>query len=607
MKNIRNFSIISHIDHGKSTLADRFLELTGTIESKKMRERFLDIHPLERERGITIKLQPVRMIYKIPDSGEEFTLNLIDTPGHIDFSYEVSRSLAAVEGAILIVDATNGIQAQTLANLKLALKQKLDIIPVVNKIDLPSAKIEETKEQIVKLFKTIDSKFQLNREDILGISAKLGTNIDILLKNLIKSIKPPPSQNINKPLKALIFDYFYDPFKGVIAYVRVFDGQVGAGDEIFFCHQKLNFKVLEVGYFKPEFEEAKNLTAGEIGYIVTGLKDISKLKLGETIIGSKLKDKADPLPDYQEPKPLVFASIYPYQANDYKFLKNSLERIKLQDWALKFEPEYSVSLGRGFKVSFLGMLHLEIVIEKLKRDYKINFVITPPSVEYKINLKNLKSIYINSAQNLPPQNQIAEIEEPIIELEILSPKEFLGSIIKLMPNFRGNLFDTEFLSAENIVLKYNVPLSEIVRGLYERLKSITSGYVSINYKFIGFKKADLVKLDIFVLGKQIEQLSRIVLKEKIYQEGKKLVEMLKDLIPPQLFDIPIQAKVGSKIIARETIKARRKDVTGYLYGGDVTRKMKLLEKQKRGKKKLSRLGSVYIPERIYFEIFKNWR
>jgi len=610
MKNIRNFCIISHIDHGKSTLADRFLEITRTIDPRKMKEQFLDMHPLERERGITIKLQPVRMNYE--NNNQSFVLNLIDTPGHVDFSYEVSRSLAAVEGAVLLVDAVKGVQAQTLANLKLAVEQELDIIPVINKIDLPNADVKKAKEQIKNIFSILNysiyySNNYSNNFEILEISAKLGTNVSDLLKAIIKRIKPPADSS-DKPLKALIFDSVYDPYKGVVAYVRVFDGQVKSGDKILFYNQKVDAEVIDVGYFKPNFEKSNVLSAGEIGYIATGLKDITRVRVGDTVT-VPLKDRSSgkfiPLSGYKEPNPVVFASIYPRNADDYELLRDSLNKLRLQDAALSLESELSTGLGKGFKLGFLGLLHLEIVTEKLRRDFGLDFIVTVPSVKYKVKLRNGREMFINTASDMPDPAKICFIEEPIVELEILSPSEYLGSIMKLIPEFRGEYLNTEYLSSESLVLKYKVPLAEIMTDFYEQLKSITSGYASVNWKLVGFKNNDLVKLDILVAGEIIEPFSKIIPKSKAYQEGRKMAEGLKELIPPQLFSVAIQAAVGSKIIARETIKARRKDVTGYLYGGDVTRKMKLLKKQKRGKERLKEMGKVHIPQDVYLKILSK--
>ena len=590
---IRNFVIIAHIDAGKSTLADRFLELTGTIEKRKMQEQFLDMHPLERERGITIKLQPVRMKYKLGD--QDYILNLIDTPGHVDFYYEVSRSLAAVEGAILLVDATKGVQAQTLSNYNFALKQNLKIIPVINKIDLPNAQVEKVEEEIINL---TGSK----KEEIFKISAKMGTGVEDVLKAIIEKI-PPPKQE-GESLQALIFDSKFDTYKGIITYVRIFSGRVLARDKIKFAVQNQIAEVVEVGYFKPNLEKSGSLNDGEIGYIATGLKDISKVRVGDTIILAN--SDALVLPGYEEPKPFVFASLYPRNADDFSYFRESLEKLKLQDSSLQFEPEQSDALGPGFRCGFLGMLHAEIVSERLKRDFGLDLIITSPSVEYEIKLKSKnEKLKIKSASKLPDPNHIEVISEPFVELEILTPGQYIGQIMKLMPDYRAQYLETSYLSSETVILKYHVPLAEIIIDFYDKLKSISSGFASMNYKFSGFQESDLVKLDILIGGEVVEPFSRIVPRENSYQEGKRVVEKLKDIMPPQLFTLALQAAIGGKIIARETIKARRKDVTGYLYGGDVTRKKKLLEKQKRGKERMKETGRVEIPQSVYLEILKK--
>ena len=592
--NVRNFCIIAHIDSGKSTLADRFLELTGTIEKRKMQEQFLDMHPLERERGITIKLQPVRMKYKL--GGQDYILNLIDTPGHVDFYYEVSRSLAAVEGAILLVDATKGIQAQTLSNYNFALKQNLKIIPVINKIDLPNAQIEKVEEEIINLTGA-------EKEEIFKISAKIGTGIEDILKAVIEKV-PSPSQK-GESLQALIFDSKFDIYKGIIAYVRIFNGKVKAGDKIKFAVQKAAAEVIEVGYFKPDLEKSESLNDGEIGYIATGLKDISQVRVGDTVVLAGAEAAA--LAGYEEPNPFVFASLYPRNADNFGYFKESLEKLKLQDSSLRFEPEHSDALGPGFRCGFLGMLHAEIVSERLKRDFGLDLIITSPSVEYKVRNREGREIIIRSASKLPDLSQIDIILEPMVEIEILAPSQYLGQIMKLMPDYRAQYLETNYLTSTAIILKYRVPLAEIIIDFYDKLKSVSSGFASMNYKFTDFQKSDLVKMDILIGGEAVEPFSRIVPRESSYQEGKRVVEKLKDIMPPQLFSLALQAAIGGKIIARETIKARRKDVTGYLYGGDVTRKKKLLEKQKRGKERLKETGSgrVEIPQEVYLEILKK--
>ena len=574
------------------------MELTGTIEKRKMQEQYLDMHPLERERGITIKLQPVRMIYRLTNldisPGSEFILNLIDTPGHVDFYYEVSRSLAAVEGAILLVDATKGVQAQTLSNYNFAKKQGLVIIPAINKTDLPNAQVEKVEEEIINLTGA-------EKDDILKISAKMGSGTEALLKAVIEKIPPPTAEN-EKPLQALIFDSKFDAYKGIIAYVRVFEGRVKAGDKIKFAVQKTFAEAVEVGYFKPELNKSGSLNEGEIGYVATGLKDISQVRVGDTIISAD--SDAVALPGYKEPKPFVFASLYPRNANDFNELKDSLEKLKLQDFSLQFEPEHSDALGPGFRCGFLGMLHAEIVSERLKRDFNSDLIITSPSVEYKVKV-NSKEIIVRSASKLPDPGQVEAISEPLVEMEILTPSRYLGQLMKLAAEERAEYIGTDYLSSDTVILKYRVPLAEIIIDFYDKLKSATSGYASMSYEFAGFQESDLVKLDILVGGELVEPFSRIVPRERAYQEGKRIVEKLKEVMPPQLFNLALQAALGGKIIARETIKARRKDVTGYLYGGDVTRKKKLLEKQKRGKERLKETGKVEIPQSVYLEILKK--
>ncbi len=568
MKNIRNFCIISHIDHGKSTLADRLLEMTGTIEQRKMREQFLDMMDLEREKGITIKLQPVRMEY------DGYILNLIDTPGHIDFSYEVSRSLAAVEGALLLVDASQGIQAQTLTNLQLAQEQNLIIIPVVNKIDLEQAPVEETLQEISQLLK-------IKQEDILKISAKQGTNVEKVLEAIIKRI-PQPTGHSKSPLRALIFDSHYDTYKGTIAYIRVVDGQVKRGDKIIMLASKAAAEVIEVGVFKPQLTKIDSLKAGEIGYLATGLKDVSQCRVGDTI-GTVIQGRA--LSGYQEPKSMVFASFYPVQADDYNLLKDGLAKLKLNDASLQYQPESSKGLGRGFRCGFLGMLHLEIISERLKREYGSNLIVTSPLVSYQVS-----------------RNQI---KEPWVNLEIVSPSQYLGQVMKLLTKTRGKYQDSQYLSPERVLVKYQAPLNEIIVDFYDQLKNITAGYASMSYQMMGYQPADLVKLDVLVAGEKIEAFSRVVHQKKAYQEARFLVDKLKKLIPRHQFVIPLQAMVNGRIIARQTIRALKKNVIAGLYGGDYTRKRKLLEKQKKGKKKMKEFGRVSIPQEVFLKVLRK--
>ncbi len=591
MENIRNFCIIAHIDHGKSTLADRFLELTGTVEKRKMQEQYLDQMELERERGITIKLQPVRMKYG------QYILNLIDTPGHVDFSYEVSRSLAAVEGAILLVDVTKGVQAQTLANLHLAQQQGLAIIPVLNKIDLPNARTEQVKEELSYLL-------GVEPDSIIEISAKLGTNVDKVLGRVISDV-PPPSIETESVLKALIFDSTFDAYKGVIAYVRIFGGSVKPGNKILPFATKQGADVLETGFFLPSLvKNSIGLSAGEIGYIATGLKDPGQIRVGDTITFQGAENIV-PLPGYKEPKPMVFASFFPENAEDYDLLKDALAKLKLTDASLAYEPESSAGLGRGFRVGFLGMLHVEIISERLKREFGLNLIISSPSVEYLVKLSNGDEIKIRSASMLPDFSKIQSIAEPIVNLELITPTTYVGNVMELVSNFRNIYLGTDYLGKETALLKYEAPLSEIITDFYDKLKSVSSGYASMSYESKDMQTGDLVRLDILIAGDIVEPFSRIVPKEKAYYEGRAMVAKLKEVIPPQWFEVAIQAAIGGKIIARESIRARRKDVTGYLYGGDVTRKMKLLEKQKKGKKKMKEVGRVNIPQEVFLKMLKK--
>lgn len=590
---IRNFCIIAHIDHGKSTLADRFLEVTQTVEKRKMQEQLLDTMSIERERGITIKMQPVRMNYQL--KAVSYQLNLIDTPGHVDFNYEVSRSLAAVEGAVLLVDATKGIQAQTLTVLDQAQKQNLTIIPAVNKIDLPNAMVKETKEEIAKFLNVDES-------EILEISGKTGVGAPELLEKIIEKI-PPPKGGADSPLKALIFDSIFDSYKGVIVNVRVVDGSVKKSDKIKFMIQGTEAEALECGVFKPHLQPADSLSAGEIGYIATGLKDIGQAKVGDTVT---LKDNpADSyLSGYKESKPVVFASLFPQDADDYNLLRDGLMKLRLNDSSIVFEPEQSEAFGRGFRCGFLGMLHMDISRERLKREHGIEPLITIPSVVYKIDLKDSEKI-IYSPSQMPDPSHIIKMEEPYAKIEIMAPSEYIGGIMSLLDKARGIYKDTQYLSGEKILLLYEAPLAEIIVDFYDDLKSITSGYASLNYELIGFRESDLVKMDILVAGDQVEALSRIVPRSQAQEVGREMVAKLKDIIPRQMFSVSLQAAIGGKIVAREDISAFRKDVTGYLYGGDITRKRKLLEKQKKGKKKMKSMGKVDIPPEVYFNVLKK--
>ncbi|OGG91981.1 elongation factor 4 [Candidatus Kuenenbacteria bacterium RIFCSPLOWO2_12_FULL_42_13] len=659
MTNIRNFCIIAHIDHGKSTLADRLLELTGTIEKRKMREQILDQMDLERERGITIKLQPVRMkyTYKFPISNfqflslremsrrdtnkfqitndksqignkvesvcpttGEYILNLIDTPGHVDFTYEVSRSLAAVEGAILVVDATQGIQAQTLANLYLALEQGLEIIPVINKIDLPAADIEKTKKEIIDLIGSKD-------EEILLVSAKTGLGVEKILKSVVEKI-PAPKGDDSQKLQALIFDSKFDDYKGVLAYVRVINGSLKPGDKIKFIGAGAGSEVTEVGYFYPEMKKSDGLKSGEIGYLATGLKKIDDCKVGDTLtifMENKTDYKSLQLPGYREVKSMVFAGIFCKEGNDYQHLRESLNKLKLTDAALTFEPESSSALGFGFRCGFLGLLHLEIIQERLKREYDLDLIVTVPSVAYKVkktkSQENKKSKsqddgweIIHSPQEMPAGGEIEEVQEPWVRADIVSPKEYLGAMMSLVEEKRGEYKNTEYFSGDSIILHYELPLYSILVDFYDKLKSASRGYATLNYDFIGYKKAEVEKMDILVAEEPVEALASIVYKDQSFQIGRKVVESLKDVLPRQMFEVKIQAALGyqnsnknagGKIIAAARIPAMRKDVTAKLYGGDVTRKRKLLEKQKKGKKKMRSLGKVDIPPEAYLAVLKR--
>ncbi|OIP75186.1 MAG: elongation factor 4 [Parcubacteria group bacterium CG2_30_36_18] len=594
MENFRNFVILSHIDHGKSTLADRFLELTNTIPKEKMRPQYLDMMDLERGRGITIKMHPVRMTYTL--NLKPYTLNLIDTPGHVDFSYEVSRSLAAVEGAILLVDATKGIQAQTLANLDLAKRQNLVIIPAVNKIDSPQAKIGETKTDLAKLL-------NIPEGEVFEISAKYGTNVEKLLQDVIEKI-PCPKGNSEKPLRALIFDSKYDPFKGVVAFVRVIDGKVSSGEKIYLIQTKTEGEAKEVGYFKPELGATGELKAGETGYIATGIKEPEKVRVGETI--TKISNlNIEALPGYQTPKPMVFASIYPENPDDFETLKTALSQLKLNDAALTFEAEMKEALGRGFRCGFLGTLHAEIVSERLRREFGLDLVISNPSVVFKVINEKDREIFVYSPQDFPNQSKIKAAQEPWLRLEIITPTSFTGKIAELLKSLNGIRIETKYFSLDRLLLIYEVPLKEIIVGFYDKLKGMTQGFASMNYEILGYRPANLVKLEILIAGEKEEAFSKIVSEKDAFFEGKRMVEKLKEILPVQLFSVPIQASISGKIIARETMKAKRRDVIAPLYGGDYTRKRKLLEKQKKGKKELKEKGRIRIPPRVFLEMFRD--
>ncbi len=599
MNNIRNFVIVAHVDHGKSTLADRFLELTKTVEKRKMREQYLDTMELERERGITIKLQPVRMSYEL--DGQKYILNLIDTPGHVDFSYEVSRSLAAVEGAILLVDASKGIQAQTLANLHLAQQQGLKIIPVLNKIDLPNARTEQVKEELAYLL-------AIEPEEILEVSAKNGTNVEKVLEKVIKVVPPPPKISDNANLKALIFDSTFDVYKGVIAYIRIFEGSIKKGDKIMAFATKAKADVLEAGYFSPSFIASDSMSSGEIGYIATGLKDPGQIRVGDTITSQSKSLKVSgfkPLSGYKEPRPMVFASFFPEKSEDYDILKDSLGKLKLTDASLVYEPESSAGLGRGFRLGFLGMLHVEIISERLKREFGLSLIISSPSVEYAVKMQNGEQLKIRSASMLPDFSGIAVIAEPIVYIEVLTPTAYVGSVMELISTIRNVYKGTDYLGKETVLLKYEMPLSEVITDFYDKLKSVSSGYASMSYEPKDMQTGDLVRLDILIAHDLVEPFSRIVPREKSYQEGRAMVTKLKEVVPPQMFEVSIQAAIGGKVIAAESIRAKRKDVTQHMYGGDITRRMKLWKKQKRGKARMKETGRVNLGQDVFLKMLKR--
>ena len=589
MNNIRNFCIIAHIDHGKSTLADRLLEFTGTVAKREMKAQLLDSMDLERERGITIKLTPVRMEY----SGH--ILNLIDTPGHVDFNYEVSRSLAAVEGAILLVDASQGVQAQTIGNLYLALEQNLKIIPVINKIDLPNARLEQTENEIINLL-------GCEKKDILRVSAKTGEGVSEIIATVIELV-PLPKNDAGKPLRALIFDSIYDDYRGVVAYCRVVDGEIKAGDKMFLMATGLTSEVLEVGYFKPKYNVSKKIATGEIGYIVTGLKNIEGCRVGDTI--TSVGAQVEQLAGYKEVNPMVFAGIFCQTGADYEHLRQGILKLKLSDSSLIFEPEQSSVLGFGFRCGFLGLLHLDIFQERIKREYKLPIIVTVPSVAYRVTKTSGESKIIKSPAEWPDPSQIKKTEEPWVKADIVTPKEFIGQIMALAEAKHGIYQNTEYLNAERAILHYHIPLSSILVDFYDRLKSASSGYASLNYELSDYKEADIVKLNVFVAEEDQEALASLVYRDETYRAGRQITEKLKESLPRQMFEIKIQAAVGGKIIASERIPAMRKDVLAKMSGGDWTRKSKLLQKQKKGKARMKAAGHVQIPTETYLAILKK--
>jgi GTP-binding protein LepA len=596
MENLRNFCIIAHIDHGKSTLADRILEKAGTVALRDMEEQLLDNMDIEKERGITIKARAVRLNY-CADDGKDYVFNLIDTPGHVDFTYEVSRSLNACEGALLIVDATQGIEAQTLANTYLAIEQDLEIIPVINKIDLGSAQPDVVKEEI-------ENVIGIPADDAPLISAKNGINIEQVLEQIVTKL-PSPQGDSQAPLKALIFDSFYDTYKGVIIYVRVKEGSLNVGDKIKMFATGSEFQVVELGYMgATELNNAKSLSAGEVGFIAASIKSIRDVKVGDTV--TTVENGADePLPGYRSVQPMVFSGIYPADGSKYADLRDALDKLQLNDASLTFEPETSIALGFGFRCGFLGLLHMEIIQERIEREYNLDLITTAPSVVYKITKTDGEEITIDNPTNYPDPSLIQQAYEPMVSVHVFSPAEYIGAIMELCQDRRGEYKDTKFLDAERVDIHYNLPLNEIVYDFFDSLKSRTKGYASYDYELIGFEASKLVKLDILLNGEVVDALSFIVHVDKAYPHGRRICEKLKDNIPRQMFEVPVQAAIGGKIIARETVKAVRKDVLAKCYGGDITRKKKLLEKQKEGKKRMRKFGSVEVPPEAFMAVLKE--
>ena len=592
---IRNFSIIAHIDHGKSTLADRFIEKTGVLSQREMEEQVLDNMEIERERGITIKSQAVRMKYKAKD-GQEYTFNLIDTPGHVDFNYEVSRSLAACDGAILVVDSSQGVEAQTLANVYLAIENDLEILPVINKIDLPNARPDEVKHEIEEII-------GIPAMDAPCISAKSGLNVEEVLERIVTDL-PAPKGDENAKTKCLIFDSYYDNYKGAVAYVRIMDGKIKVGDEIKLMATGKTFTVVEVGYFAPgQYMPVKEIKAGEVGYIAASIKSLTDIRVGDTIT-QKDNPAEEPLPGYKKVTPMVYCGLYPIDGSEYESLKIALEKLKLNDAALEYEPETSAALGFGFRCGFLGLLHLEIIEERLDREFDLGLITTAPSVIYKVHKTSGEVLDIYNPADLPPQAEIAYMEEPIVTANIMTPREYVGNIMDICQNRRGIFIDMKYLDENRVALIYDMPLNEIIYDFFDSLKSRTKGYASFDYEFKEYRESKLVKLDVHVNGEPVDALSFIVFKDNAYTRGKKMVEKLKEVIPRHLFAIPLQAVVGGTIIARETISAMRKDVLAKCYGGDITRKKKLLEKQKKGKKRMRQIGSVEMPQEAFLSVLK---
>ncbi|HEX3641269.1 MAG TPA: translation elongation factor 4 [Ktedonobacteraceae bacterium] len=590
---IRNFCIIAHIDHGKSTLADRLLEYTGTVSKRELMEQTLDQMELEREKGITIKAQAVRMRYTALN-GEEYELNLIDTPGHVDFTYEVSRSLAACEGTLLVIDAAQGIEAQTLANLYLALEADLAIIPVINKIDLPSADPEKVKQEV-------EDVIGLSRDECILASAKEGIGTQDILEAIIKHV-PLPKGSVDKPLRALVFDSHYDAYKGVIAYVRIIDGQLRGGERVTMMATGSSTEILEAGYFQPRLISVGQLTTGEVGYIATGFKNVKDCHVGDTVTLPASLGEVEALPGYEPAKPMVFAGLYPVEGNEYSLLREALDRLKLNDAALFYEPETSNALGFGFRCGFLGLLHMEIIQERLEREYNLDILATAPSVEYYVTKTGGELVIVDNPSEMPSFGEIEKIEEPSMDISIFTPSRYIGTIMDLVTSRRGTYKDLKYIEAERVLLTYSMPLAEVIVDFYDQLKSRTQGYASLDYSFAGYQEADLVKLDILVNAVPVDALSLILHRDTAYYQGRALVEKLRSLIPRQLFDVPVQAAIGSRVVARETVKALRKDVLAKCYGGDVSRKRKLLEKQKEGKRRMKMVGNVEIPQEAFMAV-----
>lgn len=591
---IRNFCIIAHIDHGKSTLADRILEYTGALTSREMQQQVLDQMDLERERGITIKLQAVRLNYRA-DDGEDYILNLIDTPGHVDFTYEVSRSLAACEGALLVVDAAQGIEAQTLANVYLALDNDLEILPVINKIDLPSADPERVKQEV-------EDVIGLDTSEAVLASAKAGIGIKEIIEQVVKQV-PAPTGAPDEPLKALIFDSHYDPYKGVIVYVRVIDGSIKAGSKIKMMATGKTFEVIEVGAFKPRMTIVDELMVGDVGFIVAGIKHVGDTQVGDTVTDAK-KPTAEPLPGYRKINPMVFCGLYPIESSDYNDLREALEKLQLNDASLSFEPETSSALGFGFRCGFLGLLHMDVIQERIEREFNIPLITTAPSVIYRITLTNGEQIQIDNPSHYPEVGKVDYVEEPYVKAAIIVPNDFVGTVMELCQNKRGEFINMEYLDTTRVTITYDIPLSEIVYDFFDQLKSSTKGYASFDYELSGYRTSNLVKMDILLNAEQVDALSFIVHRDRAYHRGRAICEKLRELIPRHMFEVPIQASVGTKIVARETVRALRKNVLAKCYGGDISRKRKLLEKQKEGKKRMKQVGSVEVPQDAFMAVLK---